>query len=113
MIGLYLPYQYITLQLMRSQAILYYRRTNMKRTRWTIEKLQAEADKYDNVKDFIKNSPNAYRSAKLSGLFSEIARNLKNNSRIYWTTELLQKEALKYKTKVDRKSTRLNSSHAN
>ena len=67
----------------------------MPKIKWTLEKLQEEADKYEYFHDFNKNSWNAACAARRKGLLEEITKNLKK-TKTFWTYEMLQGEALKY-----------------
>ena len=73
---------------------------------WTIKKLQEEANKYETIKDFRKNSLLAYRSAWGKKVLNQLFKNHINNGHIinppnYWTIEKLQEEANKYKTRME------------
>jgi hypothetical protein len=78
---------------------------NEKKTFWTKEMLQDEANKYDFRDDFKKNSK-AYSVAHQRGLLDELFKNHPNNGysdshlkKGYWTKERLQEEVAKYKTR--------------
>ena len=68
--------------------------------RWTKERLQEEADKYETRDDFRINSNSAYSTAQRTGLLAELFKNHPNKGflEIYWTEKRLQEEANKYKT---------------
>ena len=67
---------------------------------WTEEKLQEEADKYETMKDFRKNSSGAYYAAKSKKILDDLFKNHYNNGHkdLKWTKEKLQEEADKYET---------------
>jgi len=76
--------------------------------KWTYQKLQSEANKYEKLKDFQDNSMVAYMTAWNRGILKEITshmvpRNIMgaNNPNYRWKNEELHTEALKYQTLVD------------
>jgi hypothetical protein len=75
--------------------------------KWTIEKLQKEANKYETRIEFQKNSK-AYSTAKNKKILNELFKNHSNegynNFRKkdgFWTIERLQEEVNKYKTRLE------------
>jgi len=74
--------------------------------KWTKNKLQKEAEKYETRVEFSKNNRNAYVSAYSQGLLDELFKNHINNGYTdkkisgYWTKEKLQDEANKYGTRL-------------
>ena len=75
--------------------------------KWTTEKIQEEALKYDRKVDFFRSSASAYNAAKNKKIFDEVCKHMKNgnageNSCNYkWTPEKIQEEALKYNGSKD------------
>lgn len=74
--------------------------------KWTIEKLQEEANKYVTRTDFYKNNSNAYMSAASRKLLNDLFKNHYNNGfdinrkqEGFWTFDKLQEQANKYKTR--------------
>lgn len=77
-----------------------------KRTNWTKEMLQKEADKYKTRGEFKKKSVGAYVKSMRLGLLDDLFKNHSNlgrdenrNTKNYWTEEKLQDEVNKYKTR--------------
>jgi len=71
--------------------------------KWTKERCQIEALKYDNVKDY-REKCLSYRSATRNGWLDEICSHMNRrdiNPRGHWTKERCQIEALKYKSRMD------------
>jgi len=76
--------------------------------KWTKNKLQKIADKYENRRDFQINDNLAYSASNRLKLLNEIFKNHKNNGYSekqvkngYWTKETIKEEAKKYKFRVD------------
>jgi len=74
--------------------------------KWTTEKLQEEANKYQTRSEFYKNNASYYVAARHNKLLDELFKNHKNKGYCdykkysgYWTKEKLQEEANKYKTR--------------
>jgi len=71
-------------------------------TIWTKEKCQEEALKYDNKKDFLRDSSACCVSAYKNKWMDEICSHMtlkSRNKKGYWTKEKCQEEALKYKSR--------------
>jgi len=70
--------------------------------KWTKEKIQQEASKYDNLSDFYKFAPSAINAAKAFGddFYTEVTSHMTKKI-IYWSDDMLRDEALKYNTKQD------------
>jgi uncharacterized damage-inducible protein DinB len=63
--------------------------------KWSLEKLQEEANKFDAPGEFSKKSPSAYVTARTRGVLKQICGHMKRSIKS-WTNEMLQEEALKY-----------------
>lgn len=79
--------------------------------KWTLEKLQEEADKYETRGEFWKKSESAATISRNKNLIDELFKNHINNGYTkkqvkegYWTIEALQKEANKYETRGEFRS---------
>ena len=78
-------------------------------TNWTLEMLQAEADKCKTRKEFKYKNKKAYEKACDINILDKLFKNhknygyIKNNRGVetYWTKEKLQKEVDNYETKTD------------
>ena len=68
--------------------------------RWNKQKCLDEALQYLTLSEFIKSSPNAYRSAKRNGWVDEISEFLEVTRKVpnYWTKSRCKEEAFKYDT---------------
>ena len=53
----------------------------MPKTKWTLEVLQAEANKYSYRTEFAKGSPNAYAAAARKKLLDEICAHMEKKER--------------------------------
>lgn len=76
--------------------------------KWTEERLQKEANKYENRSEFSKYSNGAYQTAIKKKLLNKLFENHINNGyctifKCKWTNEKLQDEANKYKTRTELK----------
>lgn len=69
-----------------------------KYTKWTDEKLVAEAKKYQTRGEFLKGSPSAWMTAKRRDMLDEITAHM-YDARFKWTKRMLKNEAKKYKTR--------------
>lgn len=69
--------------------------------KWTPEKLQEEALKYETKRDFKLGSYSAYFIAQRRGILQEICRHMPEVSNKPWTDEELVAEALRYNRRVD------------
>lgn len=77
--------------------------------KWTLEKLQVEALKYETKSEFRKNNNGAYQIVKKRGLLDTICSHMPKRDVLWgtkhynfkWTSELLQVEARKYKTRSE------------
>jgi hypothetical protein len=76
--------------------------------KWTLNKLQEEANKYLTRGEFRNNSAIAYNKAWSNKILDDLFKNHKNNGfndnrkKVgYWTIEKLQEEANKYNTKIE------------
>lgn len=67
--------------------------------KWTKEKCQEEALKYDGRKLFQKGYRNAYAAAQRNGWLDNVCSHMKPLHK-NWTLDNLKKEALKYKTRT-------------
>lgn len=67
--------------------------------KWSKEKLQEEAFKYNTRSEFQHNSPSAYATSVHKGILDEICSHMPLLVRRAWTKEELRVEALKYTTK--------------
>lgn len=72
----------------------------MKRTKWTFEKLQAEALKYDTRTEFRNLNQYAHQLASKMNIIEQICSHMKEQIHL-WTNKELEEEALKYKTRQD------------
>jgi hypothetical protein len=63
------------------------------------ENCRNEALKYDNKKEWRKNSISSYRKAKINGWIPELTQHMKKEKKSKWTKEKCAEQALKYKTK--------------
>lgn len=68
---------------------------------WTKERVFAEAKKYTERKDFIKQSPGAYNAAQKLGMMSELKWFPAPKNAKKWNRESCYKEAQKYRSKTD------------
>jgi hypothetical protein len=73
----------------------------MSNCKWTLEKLQKEALKYNSRKEFYRKSNAAYQGARRSGVLDIICLHMTESETKKWTCEELSKEALKYNTRVE------------
>jgi predicted GIY-YIG superfamily endonuclease len=67
---------------------------------WTKDKCKVEADKYDKISDYQKNSKSSYNSALKNGWIDEICSHMqrRKSKNKYWDNkELCRKESLKYR----------------
>lgn len=71
------------------------KRSNKRRTRWTVETLQTEALKYSQLSDFRINSEGAYKAYVRLGKPESIVQHMKP-FRGYWTVDSATEEASKY-----------------
>ena len=69
------------------------------RVKWTKEKCIKEALKYNNKKDFYRNSSGAYSRALETKILDEICSHMTNQFR--WTKEKCHNKALEYKTRKE------------
>ncbi len=65
---------------------------------WTYDRLEQEANKYDNVSDFKKKSYSAYVSAQKYGYFDELTKHMSRKIKTY-SDEEIRNVASKYKRK--------------
>ena len=72
-------------------------------SKWTLKKLQKEADKYQTRGELLKNNLKAYNAASDHKILDEIFKNHPNQGRTKnkWTKEILQQEADKYKSRKE------------
>ena len=68
--------------------------------KWSYEKCQEEALKYDSKIDFIKNSRGAYLYALKNKILNNICSHMVD-PRIIWTKDKCREEALKYKSRKE------------
>lgn len=68
---------------------------------WTKELAKKEADKYDNLKDFLKYSKPTYHALKRYGWFDELTSHMSKERDKKWTKDLIHDIAKKYNTKVE------------
>jgi hypothetical protein len=67
---------------------------------WTIEKLQAEAAKYQHRVDFFNKSKGAYQVAWERGLLDIVCAHMQPKSRRIWTPERITAEARRFATRI-------------
>ena len=70
--------------------------------RWTKDKCQIEALKYNSRIDFKKNNENAYQASRRNNWLDDVCYHMntkKTKPKGYWNYDRCQKEALKYKTR--------------
>jgi hypothetical protein len=74
--------------------------------KWSKEKCQEEALKYNHKIDFKKNSKGAYPSALKNGWLNEICSHMIEirKPKGYWTLEKCKEESLKYNTQMELKN---------
>lgn len=72
------------------------------KTKWTKERCQEEALKYNNIKSYRENSL-SYRAAVRNNWLDEICNHINRSKKTfkYWTKEKCQEEALKFKTRKE------------
>jgi predicted GIY-YIG superfamily endonuclease len=68
---------------------------------WTKELAKKEADKYNNLKDFLKYSKPTYHAVKRYGWFDELTSHMSKEREKKWTKDLIHDIAKKYNTKVE------------
>jgi len=68
-------------------------------TKWSFEKLQEEALRYENKIEFRSKHPKAYDAAYKKGILDEICNHMAFKT--YWSKEKLELEALKYNARIE------------